>query len=307
MVPAFCRSAVIHAMPERLAPKRSWVDIILTAELAPAFAALLQASKWSNYRENAFLIGRFFNFVISVSTRVWERQAFERCGVCLRLYLFRIHRSLLLFSQSNNHSSQCSPGRPRSLSVNRSISCGFMLVTSCCTMPHIIALKSALRFGNENILFPQWYDVMHILFLLSALPGVSLNNVALVIGPHLHVKHILLRLRFAKQSKPVKLPQKCIVCGMKFHPQGNPFKCEFWKYSFSPNCWSIMNTNHYSSRMLLHPHVTISACYSISTEQIFYNSGTLSIFVIKRVSQNVYSSKFDSIQQLSRFVFLTVF
>ena len=58
MVPAFCRSAVIHAMPERSAKKCFRVDFISTAELAPAFAALPLASKWSNYRENAFLIGR---------------------------------------------------------------------------------------------------------------------------------------------------------------------------------------------------------------------------------------------------------
>ena len=58
------RSAVTHAIPER-SPMQSLdrVDLISTSELAPAFAALLQASKWSNYRENAFLIGRIFNFV----------------------------------------------------------------------------------------------------------------------------------------------------------------------------------------------------------------------------------------------------
>ena len=56
----FAAPAIIHAMPERLANKRFRVDFISTAELAPAFAALPLASKWSNYRENAFLIGRFW-------------------------------------------------------------------------------------------------------------------------------------------------------------------------------------------------------------------------------------------------------
>ena len=55
----FAAPAIIHAMPERLANKRFRVDFISTAELAKAFAALPLASKWSNYRENAFLIGRF--------------------------------------------------------------------------------------------------------------------------------------------------------------------------------------------------------------------------------------------------------
>ena len=42
---AFCLSAVIHAMPERLAKKRFRVDFISTAELTPAFTALPLASK----------------------------------------------------------------------------------------------------------------------------------------------------------------------------------------------------------------------------------------------------------------------
>ena len=48
MVPAFCRSAVIHTMPERSPfgkKKRFRVDFISTAELAPAYTALPLVSK----------------------------------------------------------------------------------------------------------------------------------------------------------------------------------------------------------------------------------------------------------------------
>ena len=53
MVPELCRSASAVSM------LCLSVDFTLTAELAPAFAALLQTSNWSNYRENAFLIRHF--------------------------------------------------------------------------------------------------------------------------------------------------------------------------------------------------------------------------------------------------------
>ena len=59
MVPAFCRSVVIHAMPERSVKKRSRIDFISTAELAPAFAAFSGRAV-------------FLNFVIVVSTHVWD-------------------------------------------------------------------------------------------------------------------------------------------------------------------------------------------------------------------------------------------
>ena len=87
MVPAFCRSAVIHAMPERSVGKpketlystsRGRVHFISTAELAPAFAALPLASKWSNYQENTFLNGSFFIVWLNVSAHVWERGCYKR-------------------------------------------------------------------------------------------------------------------------------------------------------------------------------------------------------------------------------------
>ena len=60
----------IQAMPERWPTLCSGVNLISTSELAPAFAALLQAPKLLNYWENTFLIGHLFDVVINVSTHV---------------------------------------------------------------------------------------------------------------------------------------------------------------------------------------------------------------------------------------------
>ena len=82
MVPAFCRSAVIHAMPERLAKKRFRIDLISTEELAPAFATGVKVIELSekHFSDRAFLV-----VMINISMHVWERQSVKRSRVCLRL------------------------------------------------------------------------------------------------------------------------------------------------------------------------------------------------------------------------------
>ena len=57
-------------MPKHSPTLRCRVDLISTSELTQAFVAFLQASKWSNYRENAFSISVNFNLVMYVSKHV---------------------------------------------------------------------------------------------------------------------------------------------------------------------------------------------------------------------------------------------